>query len=117
MLPASNVRRTICAFPVTDRQVNDLEIEFSGTKQEVEVTERIKATKVGTVDLDQIIVVLPKGLCTAQGILDRLPKQPGESKAKKLVANYVEKRIAWSSIGYTRRTPFTNSPFPDTKIS
>ena len=74
MLPAMDVRRTIRAFPITDRQVSDFEIEFGGTKQEIEIAERIKVTKVSAVGYNQIIVSLSESLCTAQSILNRLTK-------------------------------------------
>ena len=60
MFPALDVRSAILSLAVTNWQVHYFMIQFSGTEEEVEVAERIKVAKVGSVGRNQLLVHFPQ---------------------------------------------------------
>src|SRR5580765_7902565 len=91
MPPTLDVGRAVLTRTVANRNFYDLQLELRSSEEQVEVSERVEIAEVGAVMRDPCIVGFPQDLGPTQGVLDRLPKQPGESPAEKLVAEEVEK--------------------------
>src|SRR4051812_7658228 len=91
MAPTLDVGRAVIAGTVTDRDFYDLQAQPGCTEQQVEVAERVEVAEIGAILRDARIVGFPQDLGPAEGVLDRLPKQPRKSPAEKLVPHEVEK--------------------------
>src|SRR5688500_19591214 len=90
MFPARDIGRAIGSFTVTNRQVDDLAIEFGRAEDQVIVAEWVKIAKIGTVGCNLFVIAAPEDFCATQGILDGLSEQPGERYTKELIAKKIE---------------------------
>jgi hypothetical protein len=76
-------------FEGIGRDIDNLQIQFSRTKNKIEIAEGIKLTEVCAVGRNLLVVTPAQDLRSAQGILDALTQQPGESEAEKTVAQVI----------------------------
>ncbi len=89
--PAVDVCFTITAVTVSDGDIADFEIQFGGSKKQVEVAEGIELAKVGAVLGDAIVSFAGKNLGSAEGVFHGLAEQPTECDGKEFVRAEVEK--------------------------
>ncbi len=90
MSPALDIGIAVGACAVADGEVEDTEVEFSGTEQEVEVTEGIEVAEVGAVLGDFLVVLSEEHLGAAESILEGLAEEVAEGGAEELIAEHVE---------------------------
>src|SRR5438552_2996365 len=76
--PALNVGFAISAGLVTNRQIEDAQVEFCRAKQQVEIAERIEIAEIRAMARDGLVVFSEEHLGAAERVLDRLAKQPRE---------------------------------------
>lgn len=57
MFPAGDVGGAVGALAVADGQVDDLQVEFCRAEDQVEVAEGVEVAEVGTVRLDQFVIL------------------------------------------------------------
>lgn len=76
MLPAGDVGCTIGALAIADGEIDDLEVEFGGSEDQVEIAEGIEIAKVGAVGCYFFVVFFPHHFGAAKGIFDGLTEHP-----------------------------------------
>ena len=91
MFPALDVGRAVGAFTIADGDIRDLEVEFRGTEEEVEVPEGIEVAEVGAVGGDGFVVRAAQDFGSAEGVFHGLTEEPGEDEAKGFVGAEIEK--------------------------
>src|ERR1700730_12352638 len=89
MAPTLDVGRSVLPISVADRHIDDLQMLFVGTKEQVEITEWIKVAKKTAVPLDLFVVAAMQHLGTTKGVLYRLTEQPAKRVTEKLVRHHV----------------------------
>src|SRR6266480_4763446 len=87
--PTLDVGLTVGSGLITNGQIRNAQVEFRGTEEEVEIAERIEVAKVSAVAGDGIVVGTEQNLGSAKRVFDRLPQQPAEGEAEKLVGHHV----------------------------
>src|SRR4051812_23006665 len=90
MPKARNLRFTIGTVGVTDRNLHDLQIEFRGAEDEIEISEGIEIPEIGAARFEPNIVAPAQNLGPAQCIGKALREQPREDDREKLVGDEVE---------------------------
>src|SRR3989344_7500370 len=93
-------RFTVLTVSITYGNLNDLEVHFAGTEQQVEVAERIEVAKVGAVP-DQRQIIFPEHhLGAAQRVLQAFAEQPGKGHGEEFVRDQVERahRLAFHRV-------------------
>src|ERR1700730_7275869 len=90
MRPALDVGFPVCAFTVTNREVDELEIVFGRSKNQIEIAEWINFTEICAIGGDHFIITLAEHLGPAQRVFDVLAKKPGERQAEEFVAKKIE---------------------------
>ena len=89
MAPSLDVCFPVGAFGIPDRKIHKLEIVFRGSKEQIEIAERIEVAEVRTVGGNGVIRPLAEGLGAAQRVFDVLAQQPGEREAEEAIAEAV----------------------------
>lgn len=72
MSEPANVGRSVSPLPVTNRDLDNLQILLRGTKKEIEVSERIEVAKIGPTLGNAFVVGSIQNLRAAQRVFDRL---------------------------------------------
>src|SRR6266852_1545423 len=90
VLPATDIGLAVSSIPVSDRQIQDLEIQLCRAKKQIEVPEWIEVTEVRTIGHQRFIILAPHRLGAAECIFEGLTQQPGKRDAKKLIADQIE---------------------------
>lgn len=75
MFPALDVGLSVHSLPVTDRQVDDLQIEFGRPENEIEIPERVEISEISPVFFDLQVILPAQDLGPAKGVLDRLTEK------------------------------------------
>src|SRR6476620_1597710 len=74
--PAIDVGLSVCAFPIANGNLTDLQFKVRGSEQQIEVPERVEIPERSAVLRDASIVLRPQSLGTAEGIGDTLVQDP-----------------------------------------
>lgn len=91
MLESFYLDIAITSHPVSDRNLNNLQVLFCSTEEEIKISKRVKVPEEASVDPDILVVTLEKHLGSAESILDRLIQKPGEDLAEKFVAKQIKR--------------------------
>ena len=91
MFEAADVGRAIGTGEIMDGNLDDLQIQFRRTEDQIEITEGIEIAEVRAVGGDLIVVGAVKDFGAAECVLEPLVEQVGEGKTEELVAQDVEK--------------------------
>ena len=78
MPPAVDIRLTISARLIADRQIENAQIQLRSSEQQIEITERIEIAEERTVARDFLVILAEENLGAAKGVLNGLPEQPGK---------------------------------------
>src|SRR3954471_6776336 len=84
-----HLRRSVNAFLVVDRQIQNLQVQLCGTKQQFVVSPTVFSSPAPEHWLNSLPVAFPQHLRTAQRVLYTLPEQVGKSQAEKFVPRHV----------------------------
>src|SRR3989304_2805677 len=91
MPEAVDFRFTVLTVSITYWNLNDLEVHFAGTEQQIEVPERIEVAKVRAVP-DQRQIIFPEHhLSAAQRVLQAFAEQPGKGHGEDFVGDQIER--------------------------
>src|SRR5216684_2730008 len=90
MRPAWDIGFSVRAFAVTHREVDEFEIVFSRSKNQIEIAEWINFTEVSAIGGDHFVITLAEYLGPAQRVFDVLAQKPGERQAEEFVAKKIE---------------------------
>ena len=72
MPPTRDVGRAIGAVTVADGEVYDFSVQLCRAKDQVEITEGIEISKIGTVRGDLFVIFAPHYFCAAKRIFNGL---------------------------------------------
>ena len=72
MSPALDVRAPISALAVSNRHINNVEIQACSSQDEVKISKGIQVPEVCAVRGYHFVPIFPQNLGAAEGILDRL---------------------------------------------
>src|SRR5262245_49607691 len=87
--PSLNVCGAVNTLPISDWHVRDFQVQFDCPKDQVEVAERIKVSKVRAVGCDLFVVTFPQDLCATQSVLNRLTQEPGKRHTEEFIRHEV----------------------------
>ena len=109
----ADVGASVFSLAITNRQVNDLQIEFKSAEKQVKIPERIEFAKKRPVFGQPEVVLTEHYFCSAKRIFDWLLKQPGKKEAEKMNLNfdYADSKTAVldvESAGKIHRAVLTN---------
>src|SRR6266576_3295831 len=99
MSPTVDIGFSICARPITNRQIHHSQIELGGCEDQVEISERIELPEISAVLCNRLVIFTEKYFGSTKRILEFLAEQPTESYPEQLFATMLRNCIASASIG------------------
>src|SRR5260370_29543989 len=90
MRRALDVGFAVGAFTIANRKMDQFEIVFSRSKNQIEISEWINFTEVSAIGGDHFVITLAEHLGSAQRVFDVLTQKPGERQAEEFVAKKIE---------------------------
>ena len=91
MSKSADICPAIGSFPISYRDLHDLEILLNSPENEIKVTERIEFPKIAPVGVNSFIIFSEKALGPAEGIFESLIENPSKHKGKELVSQQIQK--------------------------
>src|SRR5947209_13007001 len=81
----------VSAISVADGHLDDFEIEFCRTENQIEIAERVEDSEVRAPSLEPLVVRSRQHLGSAECVGEPLAEQPCEDHGEQLVRNQVER--------------------------
>ena len=82
MPEASDIGRAIGPLFIPNGSIADFKAKPSGTKQKLEIAERVSGRELGVGTMNPRIILSKEHFGSTEGILDGLPDDPTDQKAK-----------------------------------
>ena len=76
MAPALYVGRAICTVSISNRHVDDFQVQFGRTKQQIEISERIEVPEIRAIGGQDFVIGSANHLRSTERVPDRLAEQP-----------------------------------------
>lgn len=86
MSESGDICSAVSSLPVSDGYLQNFQVQFVCSEEQIEIAERIKIAEIGPVFYQLQVVGPEHDLCSAEGIPESLVEQPGKRLTEKEIS-------------------------------